>query len=236
MENSSFGRLLGALFSPGKTFRSIAERPTWVVALLVLAALGMAMGLAVNQRLDQREMITRQMEKFGAEMTEAQIDEAVERAENPGPLMRSLSVVGGFAGHAIAYLIFAFLFWLVFKLMGSEMTYKSSLSTALHASVPAGIVFLLSIPLVLSRSSVGPEVMTEGVLASSPAAFMPEGTSALVKAALGGLDFFTLWVLVLTVIGYRTVAKVSTTAAVAVAVLFWLLGVGMRLGMAALFS
>ena len=35
MENSSFGRLIGVLVSPGKTFRSIAERPTWGVALVV---------------------------------------------------------------------------------------------------------------------------------------------------------------------------------------------------------
>jgi hypothetical protein len=236
MEDSSFGRLFGALFSPGKTFRSIAERPTWVVALLVLAALGMAMGLAINQRIDQREMISRQMEKFGQEMTEAQLDEAVEQAENPSPLMRALSIAGQLIGNSLVYLIPAFLFWLIFKLTGSEITYKSSLSTYLHASVPMAIAFLLTIPVVLSRPSVGPEVMTEGALASSPAAFMPEGTSPMVKAALAGFDFFALWVLVLTVIGYRTVAKVSTAMAVMAAVLIWLLGLGIRLGVAALFG
>jgi large-conductance mechanosensitive channel len=236
MENSSFGRLFGVLFAPGKTFRSIAERPTWVVPLLVLAILGMAMGLVINQRIDQREMISRQMEKFGQQMTEEQLDEAVERAENPSPLMRTLSIVGGFIGHCVIFLLIAFLFWLIFKLTGSEMTYKSSLSTYLHAAVPMGISFLLTIPVVLSRSSIGPEVMTEGALASSPAAFMPEGTSALVKAALSGLDFFGLWVLALSIIGYRTVARVSTTMAVTAAVLIWLLGLGMRLGFAALFG
>ncbi len=29
LEDSSFGRLIGALVSPGKTFQSIAGRPTW---------------------------------------------------------------------------------------------------------------------------------------------------------------------------------------------------------------
>ncbi len=200
MENSSFGRLFGVLFAPGKTFRSIAERPTWVVPLLVLAVLGMGMGLLVNERIDQREMIKKQMEKFGREMTEAQLDEAVERAENPSPVLRAVSVVTGLLGHCIIYLFLAFLLWLIFKLTGSEMTYKSSLSTYVHASVPAAILFLLSILVLLSRTSVGPEVMTEGVLSSSPAAFMPEGTSPLVKAALSGLDFFGLWVLVLSII------------------------------------
>lgn len=236
MENSSFGRLFGVLFAPGKTFRSIAERPTWVVPLLILAILGMVMGIAINMRMDQREMISRQMEKFGRQLTPEQLDEAVERAEHPSPVLRAVQVVSGLLGQCVIFLFLAFLFWLAFKLTGSDMTYKSSLSTYLYASVPAGIAYLLTIPVVLSRSSIGPEVMSEGALASSPAAFMPEGTSPLFKAALGGLDFFALWVLVLTVIGYRIVAKVSTTAAVTVAVLIWLLGVGIRVGFAALFG
>src|SRR5688572_32534991 len=36
MESSSFGRLIGVLVSPVKTFAAIAERPTWLVAFLVV--------------------------------------------------------------------------------------------------------------------------------------------------------------------------------------------------------
>jgi hypothetical protein len=38
--DSGFGRLIGVLVSPGKTFESIARRPTWLVPLLVLVAVG----------------------------------------------------------------------------------------------------------------------------------------------------------------------------------------------------
>ena len=41
MEDSSFGRLIGVLVSPGKTFRSIAERPAWLVPFLVLMVLSL---------------------------------------------------------------------------------------------------------------------------------------------------------------------------------------------------
>ena len=37
MEDSSFGRLLGVFVAPGKTFRSLAARPTWALPLLVLS-------------------------------------------------------------------------------------------------------------------------------------------------------------------------------------------------------
>ena len=44
LEDSSAGRLIGVLVSPVKTFQSIAARPTWAVALIVLALLGAGIG------------------------------------------------------------------------------------------------------------------------------------------------------------------------------------------------
>ena len=235
MENSSFGRLIGALVSPGKTFRSIAERPTWAVALVVLALLGAGIGILINTRTDQRQMIQKQMEKFGRNLTEKELDEAVERAEHPSPLLRTISAVTGLLGQAIAYLVPAFLFWLIFKLLGSEMAFKGSLSTYLHASVPVAVGILLTIPVILSRATVQPkDALTGGLLASSPAFLLPEGASTTVKAVLATFDVFNLWSVVLAIVGYRIVARVSTTAAVSAALLLFLLGMGIRVGFAAL--
>jgi hypothetical protein len=229
MEDSSVGRLLGALVAPGKTFRAIAERPTWAVALIVLAVLGAGLGILVNVRTDQRQMIEKQMAKFGQNVTEKQLDEAVERAEHPSPLLRAISIVTGLIGQAIGYLLPAFLFWVFFKLTGSEMPFKSSFSTYLHASVPLAIAILLSLPVILSRPSVQPvDMLTGGLLASSPAFFLPAGTSPMVKAALTTFDVFNLWSLALCIVGYRIVARVSTAVAASATVVLWLLGMGLR--------
>jgi hypothetical protein len=234
MEDSSFGRLLGALVSPVKTFKSIAERPTWIVVMVVMALLGTGIGQLVNARADQRAMIEKQVKKFGGNLTEKQLDEAVERAAHPKPLVRALSIVAGLVLQGIFYLFPAFLFWLIFKVTGSEMPFKSSLSTYLYASLPAGIAILLTIPVVLSRASVQPlEAMTGGLLASSPAFLLPESASASMKAVLATFDVFNLWTVVLYVLGYRIVARVSTSAAVFAAILLFLLGMGVRVAMAA---
>ena len=60
LEDSSFGRLFGVLFSPGKTFRSIAGRPTWGVALVVLVLSAALVALISGKRTDYRDMITQQ--------------------------------------------------------------------------------------------------------------------------------------------------------------------------------
>lgn len=234
MENSSFGRLLSVLVAPGKTFRAIAQRPTWVVALLVLTLLGTGVNQLVNARTDQRAAIQKQMAKFGQNLTEKQLDEAVERATHPNPLLRVISWVAGLIIGSIIYVLVAFLFWLIFKLTGSEMPFKSSLSTYLHGSLPTVLALLLSIPVILSRASVQPvELLTGGLLASSPAFLLPASASASLKAALACFDVFNLWTYALYVLGYRIVARVSTSAAVFAAVLLFLLGMGVRVAFAA---
>ena len=235
MEDSSFGRLIGVLVSPVKTFRSIAERPTWVAALVILGLLGAGLGVLINTRTDQREMIQKQMKKWGQNMTEEQLDEAVERAEHPRPIMRAISLAVGLIGQAIAYLLPAFLYWLIFKLAGSELAFKSSLSAYLHAAMPIGVATLLMIPVILSRATVQPlDALTGDLLASSPAFLLPEGTGVAVKAALAAFDLFNLWSVVLAVIGYRIVARVSTPVAAGAAIFLFLVGMAFRVGFAAL--
>jgi|tagenome__1003787_1003787.scaffolds.fasta_scaffold20610080_2 hypothetical protein len=235
LEDSSFGRLIGVLASPAKTFRSIAERPTWVVVLVILALLGSGIGQLVNARTDQRKMIEKQMAKFGRQLTPEQLEDAVQRAKNPPPVLRAVSVVAGLVFQVLfAYLLPTLLFFVVFKLAGSDLTFKAALSTYLHSSVPIMIGILLSIPVVLSRSSVEPaDALTGRLLASSPAFFLPEGASLVLRGALSAFDVFNLWSVALVIVGYRIVARVSTTAATAAAVLLFLLGMGFRAGMAA---
>ncbi len=62
MENSSFGRLIGVLVSPLKTFASIAERPTWLVAFLVVALAPAIPGFLAVPKVDWEEVARTQIE------------------------------------------------------------------------------------------------------------------------------------------------------------------------------
>ncbi|HBL26519.1 MAG TPA: hypothetical protein DD490_06770, partial [Acidobacteria bacterium] len=53
------------------------------------------------------------------------------------------------------------------------------------------------------------ELMSGGVLTSSLRPLAPED-SPVVQSLLGSVDFFSLWSVVLLILGYRAVAKVST--------------------------
>ena len=226
MKDSSWGRLIGALVSPGETFLSIAERPTWLPALLVLMLLGSTVGVIIQLKSDPAEMVREQFESIKFDVPQDQIDKAVEDAESRTTAAKVGMTLAGIVVQAVIYALVALLFWVAFKMFGSEMDYLRSLSTTVHAYLPFAVGSLLNLPLMLSRDKITFEdVRNGGVLVSSLKALAPEDASAATETLLGSFDLFTIWTLVLLTIGYKVVAKVSTAVASGVVILLWLIWV-----------
>ncbi len=233
MHESGFGRVIGVLVSPEKTFRSIAERPTWVVTLLLLLLLTAVVGYAVGERIDYEKTVRQQMAERGQTMSEAQIEQGVKFAEKFGGVFALAPALLS----PLIYLLIALVFMVALRLAGSEIRFGQSFSAMLHSMMPWVIHGLLSLPLILRLEEVDPEEMQRGgVLMSNLAALAPEGSSKVLVALLASLDLFSIWTLVLLIIGYRVVARVSTASATAVTLTLWLLYLAGKLGFAAAFG
>ena len=227
MHESAFGRLVSVLIAPGKTFRSIAERPTWGVALVVLLVLTVGTTLLFFQKLDFEDMIRQQMAEQGRELPP-------EAAGSMG-MMRGCAMGAALGFPVIFYFGVPLLFWGAFTLLGGTLNYKTSLATALHAMMPAAVGALLSIPVLLGRAEVTAEEAQAGsVLASNLAQFAPDGASPMLIALLASFDVFTIWMVVLLIIGYHIAAKVSKGKAAAVVLGLRLVAILLKVGMAAL--
>jgi len=233
MHESGFGRVIGVLVSPDKTFRSIAERPTWVVPLLLLTLLTAMVGWFAGHRIDYEQTIRQEMADRGEKVSEAQIQQAVNLTQRFGWAFALLPAVFS----PVVYLLIALAFLVALRLSGSEIGYGQSLSVTLHAMMPWAVQALLSLPLILRLDTIDPEVMKRGgVLMSNLAALAPEGSGKVLFALLASFDLFTVWALILLVLGYRRVARVSTGTATAVSLTLWLLYLAGKIGLAAVFS
>lgn len=236
MKDSSFGRILGVLVSPGETFRSIAERPTWIPPFLVLVLLGFAVGLVVQLRTDPEEMVRGQMSMLKMDISEEQLNEAIDQAENQSMAAKVALMAVSVVVQVAIYALVALLFWVGFKMFGSEMDFVGSLATTLHGFMPLAVSSLLNLPIMLSRPSLTfEEVRSGGVLVSSLKALAPEDASTLTEVLLGSFDLFTIWTLVLFTIGFKAMAKVSTAVASGIVILYWLVYVGGKLALTAAF-
>jgi hypothetical protein len=234
MYESGFGRVIGVLIAPVKAFQSIAERPTWGAAMLVLLAVLSSVSYMAAQKTDFGDVMRGQLAATGREVPQETLDRQVSMMEKNGSLFAALSSVF----IVLFAVVFAAVFLLAFKLLGSEaLDFPTSLAVTLYSLMPLAVGSLLSIPIILSKTTIGyADMKRGGLLASSLAFLAPEGTSPVLQALLGKVDFFSLWTLALLYVGYRFAAKVSPKKAAGVVVGLWLLYVGIAVGWAALIS
>jgi|GEM_PF-1180443 len=239
---TSIQRVFSVLFSPGKTFQAIAERPTWAVALIVLLIVGAVGSAVVLSKIDpaaQERMIRDQVEHRleGRGASRAEIDAATEQAVKVSEKIRPIQPVIALVFMTIFYPLVALLFWGGVTLAGGRAGFVQMFSTTLHGLMPLGLQGLISIPIALSQGSLDPKVAESGsLLASNLAVFAPEGGSAVVTALLSSVDFFSIWSIVLLIVGFSVTTRISKSASAAVVIGCWLIGIALKVGFAALGS
>src|ERR1700679_1207287 len=142
---------------------------------------------------------------------------------------------GSFVLILVFVAIFALIYWGSFNIgLGAKTTFGQMFAVCMYASLPRLLIGLLSIVTLLLGNSAESYDMRNPV-GTNLAYFMPDSGPAL-KAALGFFDVIGLWQLVLLIIGTAIVAKVSTGKAAAVVVGWWLLGLLVSVGLAAVTS
>lgn len=230
VHDSAFGRLIAVLVSPSRAFESIAQRPTWVAPLILLMILNIASGVLVFQHVDMKEVIERDTARQGQQLTDAQIEQFAGFSEKFGLGCIALAP-------PIGYLLFALLLMVGMKVVDGEIGFLGSFSVTLHSMMPWAVASLITIPVALGTEVFSYEqVKASTFIASSAAAFAPDGTSPILLSLLSSLDVFSFWTMALLAIGYSIVAKVSRGKAAATVIGLWVVYVAVKVGMAALGS
>ncbi|MEM8960688.1 MAG: YIP1 family protein [Acidobacteriota bacterium] len=236
MENSAWGRCLSVLFSPKVTFEKIREQPVWWVPLVVLLVLSLASVYVVTDKMDLGELTRMQLEEADQGLTEEQID---QQAEFMGQHGTTIQIVTVLLFTVIGYPIVALLFFLGMRMVGGAPTFSQTFATMLYAFMPSIIVALLSIAIVMGVAELDADRVQQiqqqgGVLTSSAAMFADEDTHPAVAAVLANIDVFVIWILILMVIGFTTVARVKQGGATAVVLSLFGLWIVIRVGLAML--
>ena len=125
--------------------------------------------------------------------------------------------------------------WGAARAFGGEIGYSQTLSLWLHANLPGVVKGIVLIPVILSIADASLNLKAVGTcLKSNVASFLPEASSQALLTLGSFLDVFTIWSLVLVVIGFRTIPGLSKGAATAIPVALFALLVLALTGLAAL--
>jgi len=230
-EGSSWSRIWGALTAPSETFNGLAARPVFAVALVTLLVVGIAVGWMAMGKVTPEDFV-RSIEEAGRPVPPDLVDDPDTFL---GRIRIFQTVAGGvFAG--LFYFAAAGLFLVLFRLTGSDLTYRQSLSTTVHGLLPLGVAALVGLVVLFGRSEVSlSELQSGGVVASNLGILAGEETGKVGRALLTSMDLFSLWCIYLLALGYRIVARVSSGAAWGVVLALWAVGVGIKVLLASVF-
>ena len=226
---NSFQRIAGVLFAPAETFKDIARKPDIVVPLVILVLLGIVAAVLLVPRMDFDAMMQEQMAQSGRQMSEADMERASKVAAGFGKMMAYASPLLSVA----IWAIIAAVLLLAHRLFGGEGNFMQAFSTTLYAWIPNAISGIVMTIVAVAKGEVNPATMGT-LVKSSPAFLVDMKDNPVLFALLSSFDIFTIWVLILLIIGFSTLSRLSRGKSAAIVISLWLVTVVVKLGFAAM--
>ena len=229
---NSFQRIAGVLFAPAQTFQDIARRPDIIVPLLFILVIGYITAFFFIPRMDWDAVTSAQEEairKQNPNMSDEDMARMGKFASTAGKIM---GWVGPLLG-VIWYVILAGVLLLAFRMMGGEGTFKQAFSTVLYSWVPMVINGVILTIVAVARGKIDPTQMAT-LVKSNPAFLVDMKEQTVLFSLLSNFDIFTIWLLVLLIIGFAAVSKFSKAKSAMIVLSLWVIFIVIKLGFAAM--
>ena len=250
-------RLTGTLFSPGETFADVNRKPTWLAPFLIAVVTTLAFGLFFEWRVKPDwtkffiTMTEKRMKKSLSELSPEQQDQIKKSIEVQkkfaatdlnSPLSLLIAVGRSVVFYVVGFLIPTGIFAVGFLMMQGKTTFKKILSVVAWSWCATGLVYgIVTVASLMVRSEDRMRDINladpSTIVPTSVAAFLPSEMPAAVRSIAGSLDVFTIWYLILLVIGFTAIAgtrKFNTSKAATLVFGIWGVWVLLKTGFAAL--
>lgn len=197
-------RIVGVIFSPLETYRSVVAQPRVFGALAVVAVVtGLTSFAFLSTEVGQNALLDQQvrfMESFGIDLP----DEAYDRMEAQADRQRYFGLVGVLVWVPVGCAVVAGLMQLIFNVaLGGEASFKQAYAVTAHSQVLIALQQLFVTPLNYAR-----ETMSS---ATNLGVFLPMLDETSVAARLlGAIDLFWIWWIVNLAIGIGVLYRRKT--------------------------
>ena len=214
--------LVGVFVSPGAAMDELVARPRFLVALLVMTAIGATMMGIALQRGAVEASIRQKMESDSRldQLPAAQKERAMEQGAKFGSYMAgAMSVVGP----TIGLLLSSGLFLLATNvLLGAQAKFRQMLAVVAHAWLPLSVHGLIAIPILLSVDPSQVDIQNVVPMSNLSLLFDASDQKKLYAVA-SSIDLFSLWVMALLAMGLSRLTKKSIGAVLPLILAPWAL-------------
>jgi hypothetical protein len=231
--------LANIFFEPAATFTALRERPRFLVAALIMAALLVGVTALILQRVNFEDAVRRAIENNPqTEQMDAEQKEQMVRMQT-GPIGKTMAYAGPIVGTFVVIAAGAALYLLGVMLMGGKMSYRQALSVWTYSSFPPTVLgSILTVVLIFLKSAEDIDFSKPGagLVVTSLGALVGSEGSPVLRAALSRFDLFTFYGMFLAAVGLRRVAKISSGSAWGVVIGLWLFWMIVTVAWAAIFG
>jgi hypothetical protein len=215
---NSFSRMAGVFFAPAETFTSIVRRPDFIVPLVFILIVSLLSGILVAQKVDFKSL--------AREAIEAQ-----PRTANlpPDVVQKQISLTSGIMKVAafgspiisvIMLVILAAIFFAAFKIFGGEGDFLQALSITIYAWLPNIIRAIVTVTAIMFKKTLTVYALQNPV-ASNLGYFINPKVHPIAAAFLSSIDLFTIWTMVLLIIGFSIMSRFSRAKSAAIILSLW---------------
>ncbi len=229
-------RVVDTFVAPAKTFTDIRRSANWWLPWLLTAIIGTGMVYVVDKKVGMEKVSENRLAltpKQAAKLDQLPPDQRAARMDAAAKLTRYIAY--GFPlFHLLLVAIIAGVLMATFNFgFGAELKYAQCYALSMYAFLPGIIKALLAMIIVLAT---GGEAFTfENPIASNLGALVDPSSSFLYSVA-SSIDIFTIWILVLTAIGYSCLTRVKRGTCYGVIFGWWVFNTLLAGGIAAVFS
>jgi hypothetical protein len=234
---SALGRVAGALMSPRATFDSLAEKPSWLLPLLLWMAVSVSVVFTYGHRVGWRGFLEKQDAQSSSynQRTPQQQQLILERQVRFAP-------IGGYAGATVFVVVIALVvagillcaFNIVF---GTTIRFKQAFGITAHAFLPGVVKGVIALIVLWVRPPEGIDL--QNLVMSNVGAFLPATAPNWGRVLASSFDLFNFWILALLALGFTAAGKsqkLKVGSAVAIIATLWLIWVLAETGLMAMVS
>ena len=231
------GRMINTFRAPGTTFAAMKLSHSWrdwLVPTLIVALVTLASGITLMPVMEQfsADLMDQQMQAMSSEQRKT----LESMGSDPGEMMQSMQ--GALQVTGVIFACFLVFIWLVVLaalllllsnfILGGNATFSQMLGVCAYASLVGVIQVAIVTPWIIASESL--EVYTGlGILLSS-------APSTFLSHLVAGVDFFTLWQIVIMAIGMAAIADLDPKRSLTALLVAWGVYVVGKAGLSVLLS
>lgn len=233
---NQFERVLDTYVTPEKTFHDIRRNASWWLPFLLGICISLLFTFSVDRQIGFDKVAEANIDRSAQTQQRMNAMPEAQRARMVHTIAATTRIFS-YASPVVSLifgLVVAAILMVSFNFgLGAKETYQRYLAVWFYASLPFAIKFILAAIAIFAGASADNFDMQNPV-GTNVGWYLSSESPLWLRTLLSSVDIFTIWTMVLLVIGCATVARVKRSSAAIVIVGWWTLTIVAFTAMAAM--